>query len=92
MKRLEIIHLRLATDCSKDLVDNIRRSAASNTHADLKIFQHAGVAKDLGIHILHDNDDTEELPSPLGVSLASALKAHGMVEHSVWIERNEEVQ
>ncbi len=92
MKRLEIIHLRLAAGSSDDLVEDIKRSATGSVQtAEIRIFQHAGVATDLGVHILHDTDGAAPLPSHLGTSIASALKDHGMVEHSVWIERNEEV-
>ncbi|MCP4674686.1 MAG: hypothetical protein GY854_04060 [Deltaproteobacteria bacterium] len=92
MKRLEIIHLRLTAGSLDDLVEDIRRSATAGSQtAEITIFQHVGVATDLGIHILHETDDSVDLHSSLGMSLASALKEHGMVEHSVWIERNDEV-
>ncbi len=92
MKRLEIIHLRLATGCSDDLIADIQRSASASIEtSNIEIYQHAGVTTDLGIHILHDTDDAGELPSPLGVVLSSALREYGMVEHSVWIEKKEKV-
>ncbi len=89
MKRLEIIHLRLGAGCPKDLISDIRRSATVHSATtDLRIYRQAGVAADLSIHIHHES--TGELPSPLGLLLASALREHGMVEHRVWIEEQPE--
>ncbi len=92
MKRLEIIHLRLAGGCPEGLIGEIRRSAATRqTTMELKIYRHATVATDIGIHILHEPNEAKKLPGQLGTLLASALREHGMVEHSVWIEEEAEV-
>ena len=87
MKRLEIIHVRLAVGYPEDLIGDIQRTAAEqNQKCDLKVYLHAELPTDLAIHILHESSHTEELASSLGLQLASEMKEHGMVEHSVWIE------
>ncbi len=84
MKRLEIIHLRLAGNYPADLTARIHRSAAARQSAiDIEIYRQEGVIDDLSVHLRHRDND-EVLPSALGLSLAAALKEYGMVDHSIW--------
>lgn len=85
MRRLETILLRLASYGPPDLVADIRRSVAGDD-ADVRIYRRAGVAGDLAVHIRMRSDGPDAAASELGVHLAAALRRHGMVEHSVWIE------
>ncbi len=86
MKRLEIIHLRLA-EGPPALVEEIRRSIVTESAPQVvRIYHQATVAKDLGIHIHQPASPVNGPASDLGLRLAAALEEHGMVEHTVWIE------
>ncbi len=90
-RRLDIIHVRPLARCSKSLMEVIRKSAvAKSNRIQMKIYQQEGVATDVGIHLHYMVKEDDALPSDLGVLLASALREHGMVEHSVWNEEKEE--
>ena len=85
MKRLEIIHLRLAGNRPAALVEQIHTSiAAEECPIEARIYHHATVTTDLAIHLL--SSESGACASDLGLRLAAALREHGMVEHTVWIE------
>ena len=87
IKRLEIIHLRLAGRCSDPLVEKIQNSAwmaEPGTH--LRIYRRAGVADDLGIHLNYAGEPHSDRPCNIGEQLAAELRRHGMVDHSIWYE------
>lgn len=87
MRQLETIHLRLAGDHPLGLVERIRRSiGASGDQPSARIYRHATVAGDLAIQIYLETADRAAQPSQLGLRLTEALKAYGLVEHSVWTE------
>jgi len=91
MKRLEIVQLRLSRPRPSGLVRELRRQAAASGESEgLSIYRHSTVASDLGIHLRFEMDEHETAPSDLGHRLAEMLREHGMVEHTVWIEAEEE--
>lgn len=85
MKKLEIIHLRLAGNPPAALVERIHTSiAAEDCLMEVRIYRHATLTTDLAVHLLSGNGGA--CASDLGLHLAEALREHGMVEHTVWIE------
>lgn len=87
MTVLEIIRLRLAGGPPDELVEDICRSiAASDASTTVKIYHHATISTDLGVHICRRAVGGVVKPSALGLSLAAALREHGMVEHTLWNE------
>jgi hypothetical protein len=85
MRTLEIIHLRMATDEPRALVEAIVKSAPPE--CDLKavyFYRRRGLALDLAIHIVRTDGSETTGPSDIGARLASALQAHGLVEHTLW--------
>jgi hypothetical protein len=89
VKKLEIIHLRLAGNPPAALVEQIHASiAAEGCPIEVRIYRHATVTTDLAIHLLPSNGGT--CASDLGLLLAEALREHGMVEHTVWIEERDD--
>jgi len=89
MRCLEIIHLRLAGPTPPGLVADIRQAiGVGGTVTQAHIYRHAKVAGDLSIH-LHLGPGEGSRLSALGTHLAGALKEHGMVEHTVWLEEPE---
>jgi len=49
------------------------------------IYRHSKVEGDLLIHLVRDEPNRGNMPSEFGLGLASLLRMHGMVEHSVWV-------
>ena len=90
MNRLEIIHLRLAGNPPEGLVEKIHTSiAAKGCPTEVRIYRHATVTTDIAVHLLSGKGGT--CASDLGLLLAEALREHGMVEHTVWIEEKDDV-
>jgi hypothetical protein len=85
MKRLETIHLRLANTCSDEFIESICHSYRGKAH--FCIFRNEKLPGDIAIFIVHESNSKETLPSKVGLSLASALREYGMVEHASWKEQ-----
>lgn len=88
-ERLETIRVRLPAGKSSDWLDDLRRSVDHDeTGIELRLYRRVGISADIGIHIVTraGGPGTDGRPSPLGLRLASALREHGLVEHSVWEE------
>ena len=86
MSILEIIHLRSSVEPIDVLCDRIRESIWAESHGSdvATLYRRHGLETDVAVHIRHDA--SAGLTSPLAVHLAHALKAYGLVEHSVWEE------
>jgi len=83
---LEIVHLRLAGDETQTLLELVQGAVAQEgTEASVHVFRHAGITSDLAVHIVRGEVEATEAPSDLGNRIASILRWHGLVEHSVWI-------
>ncbi|MCD4848612.1 MAG: hypothetical protein K8R76_10535 [Candidatus Aegiribacteria sp.] len=90
MKWLEIIEFRsvdsdreLMKSQLQDLVNEVNRETR---HQKIKVYSHITVETDLRIHLIHDSEKVKASGSRLGLDLTSALKEHGLVNHSAWIE------
>jgi len=82
---MEIIHLRLASEASQELVDLIREATDSSPIATgIRIYRHAKIESDLAVHLDGDGAGGWDGASDVGKRLASLLRTYGMVEHSVW--------
>jgi hypothetical protein len=84
MKRLEIVHLRSSDERIENLTEMIAESlgTANSDSQVVTLYRRKGLETDVAVHIRQD----AEGPSRLGLQLASALKAYGLVEHSMWEE------
>ncbi|MCP4641796.1 MAG: hypothetical protein GY851_15240 [bacterium] len=84
MKQLEIIHLRSSGEPAEALSSRIRESIREEDASTqvVTLYRRRGLETDVAIHIDHPSDE----PSGLGVRLASALRAFGIVEHTTWEE------
>jgi len=90
MKWIEIIELRSA-DNNRELMKSQLESLINEVNQEarqqkIQVYRHITVETDLRIHLIHDSKKAKASMSPLGLDLASALKEHGLVNHSVWIE------
>ncbi|MBW2525681.1 MAG: hypothetical protein JRI23_15970 [Deltaproteobacteria bacterium] len=87
MRRLEIIRVRNSGTPRRQLMDEVRRSSAGLAHrVEVRLYRHAGLVTDLGVHLHLDAQATDPAVAELGARLAAALSEHGMVEHTVWLE------
>lgn len=92
MKCLEIIELR-ASGNRRDLLASQLQSIISllekkSSRQKIKIYTRVLVESDYSIMLYHDTVKTGTEGSRLGLHLASALKAFGLVSHSIWNELN----
>lgn len=88
MRRLEIIHLRSSGALLDSLIDGMIETigAEGDRSNVVTLYRRNGLESDVAIHIQGLDRTGEEVPSTLGLRLASELKAFGLVEHSVWEE------
>ena len=87
MKRLEIIHVRLANAKSSCLIEDVHKSILSKLDfISVRFYHHATVATDLSIHIHLETNGAKTEDDSLGARLAEALRDYGMVDHTFWIE------
>lgn len=86
MKKLEIIHLRSSVKSFESLRSRIAESirAEGDPGEVVLMFRRCGLESDVAIHIHHHDDSGYDGPSVLGLHLAAGLKAHGLVEHTLW--------
>ena len=86
MNQLEIIHLRSSVEPFEALRSRVTESI--RTEGDpgevVLLFRRCGLESDVAIHIHHHDDSGYDGPSVLGLHLAAGLKAHGLVEHTLW--------
>lgn len=92
MKTLEIVHLRLAGERRDELVELIHRAIPSNLEdVSVYLFRHTVFETDIAVHLTSRGDgEAEERAQSLGKRIAALLRGHGMVEHSTWVELDEE--
>lgn len=89
MKRLEIIHLRLAGALPTGLFEEIRQSTTNTRDsASVRLYWRVNVENDVAIHLHLEESGPDNQASDLGVRLAAGLKEYGMVEHTVWVEES----
>lgn len=87
MKTLEIIHLRLGEPRQHGLVEVIRKSIdGEDDSGEARIYRHARLDTDLAVHLRGEFSRASDHASNLGTRIASALREHGIVEHSMWVE------
>jgi len=88
MKRLEIIHLRSSGEAIESLGERITESipAGDKNHEIVTLYRRNGLVTDFAIHIHHHDAAGETAPCVLSLHLANALRAFGLVEHTVWEE------
>jgi hypothetical protein len=91
LKRLEVIHLRLAGQHPEALIQKIRDSVIRHDpNMVIRIYQQAAVKTDLAIHIQMAEPAANRVDAEFGVRLATALREYGMVDYTVWMEQRKE--
>jgi hypothetical protein len=51
------------------------------------VYAHASVNGDFAISLLWDSDQPQPMGSVIGLNIKDTLKKYGLVDHSVWIEK-----
>lgn len=85
-KRLEIIQLRVPGKHRAGLIEDIHRSVTGVRQLTVRLYFSATVPTDLSVHIQSVANTGAQQTSDLGVRLAAAMRDHGMVQHTVWME------
>ena len=86
MTILETLHLRMAGGDLDEIVDRVRTATGYPVGSSaVAIYRHSKVQGDLLVQFVRDDADPGAVPSELGIGLASLLRTHGLVEHSVWV-------
>jgi hypothetical protein len=87
MRRLEIIQIRHGGTAPAELMDEVRRTAKQVAHlAEVRLYRHSVWITDHCVHLHLDTDPNDPQVSEFGMRVAEALREHGMVEHTVWLE------
>ncbi len=94
MRWVEIITLRSPMAIDRQFVDELLRGVSeSDSPTDrskhllqIKIYYHSVIETDLSIHIYWKSQPGTQDKSPLGLRFSSALRNHGLLNHSVWVE------
>ena len=91
MKWIEIIEIRSAGNARKQLethlqefIDQVDKKAEKQT---VKLYTRMMIDTDVSIHLFHDSSKVKNRGSSLGIRLVSALKSYGLVNHTIWIEK-----
>ncbi len=88
MKWLEIIELRTANRITRELKRSFDEliSGVKQEHDSPKIsvFTNFSVDGDFSIHLTHNQKEPNAGGSVLGIRIADALRAFGMVNHQIW--------
>lgn len=90
MNWLEIIELRsplinrsLLETQLRDLIEEAEKEKEKRT---VIVYQKVMINTDFGIHLYHTSTMVENSGSAIGLRLASALEAFGLVHHGIWVE------
>jgi hypothetical protein len=89
MKWLEVIKLRSAGKDSRLLEELFLSIEKFNQRglAETKTFHHAALESDWSVHLHWESERPEQNGSTLGLRLAKALEEFGLVDHSLWVEK-----
>lgn len=91
MKWLEVIKLRAAGGSLGFLEEFLLPISGPKQSGlvEIRIYRHAVLETDLGVHLPWDSEMPEPNGSALGLRLAQALKEFGLVDHSAWVEESQ---
>ncbi len=89
MKWLEVIKLRSAGKNFESLKESLLSSDKFSQPAlvEMKTYHHAALETDLSVHLHWESTRLEQNGSALGLRLVQVFKELGLVDHSVWVEK-----
>jgi hypothetical protein len=91
MKWLEIIEIQSVGN-NQDLIELNLKNLLDEIKSDktgklIKIYNNVSVMTDYSIHIYNRTNKVNRQGSELGTRLVSTLKAFGLVNYTIWIDR-----
>jgi hypothetical protein len=90
MKWVEIIRLRSAGNY-KGLLEGLSPEIANSDKkmglVEMKIYRHASLETDLSLHLYWESEKPGQNGSSLGIRLVQAFKEFGLIDHSIWVEK-----
>lgn len=93
MKWLEIIELTSVESNQETLeiyLNMLIRAVKKDLKSSLiRVYCKSGLALNYSIHLYHLSDKIEKDGSLLGSHLSAGLKEFGLVNHSIWLEKQE---
>ena len=91
MNWIEIIEIRSAGSTRKHLethlqefIDQVEKKTEKQK---VILYTRMMIDTDFSIHLFHDSSKVKNRGSSLGIRLVSALKSYGLVNHTIWIEK-----
>lgn len=91
MKWLEIIEIQSVGNNQtlvklnfKNLIDEIKLGKSKQS---VKIYNNVSLDNDFSIHIYNESNKVNVQGSELGTRLVSTLKAFGLVNYKIWVDR-----
>ncbi|MBP1747360.1 MAG: hypothetical protein H6Q54_1975 [Deltaproteobacteria bacterium] len=93
MRWMEMIRLRTPQGqekkSSKLLVDSAHAAINEPGLKEARVYTNASFYSDLALNLLWDTDIIHHQGSRVGLSISQALASYGLVEHSIWSEKEE---
>ncbi len=93
MMWLEVIHVRVTDqECDRLLpifTDLLKEIREKENCKKVQLFRRALLKNDVCLHLYHDSENAGVEGSPVGLHLATMLKPFGMVNHTVWTEKEQ---
>ena len=94
MKWLEIIELRSANNTRKQmeahLQEFVEQVEKKKEKLTVKLYIRMRIDTDVSIHLFHNSSNVKSRGSSLGIRLVSSLKSYGLVNHTVWVEKQKD--
>ncbi len=92
MKWMEFIKVQTAkSNVAANLLNFTEECSKCHGLLEAKVFRHASVG-DCSLFLLWNTDKPELQGSSVGLSLSNTLKQYGLVDHSVWIEKEDKME
>jgi len=92
MKWMEMVRLRTLQSNEKWLpallFDSIRSRAGEPGLLDIHVYRNASSQSDVSITFVWETESSDPQGSSAALSIAQTLNAYGLVEHSVWLEKD----
>ncbi len=89
MKWMEFIKVQTAqANVAAKLLQIIKGCSQCQGLMEARVFRHASV-DDCSVFLLWNTERPEQPGSSVGLHLCKTMKQYGLVDHSVWIEKEE---
>ena len=88
---MEMIRLRTTQSqmeaVARLILDNVKQAARESGLLRVHMYHSANYQADLALSLTWETKDMHRRGSRAGLSISEALKSFGLVEHSIWMEK-----